>query len=149
MRVYDDFSYCPARKTIAGCGGSPRALVSSLQRSLDTGRQSRGGKMINGKAAFFVACFNLVFRLTFDRLHRWVLVQVPLSLPKHRFCSIPIWKAYRQNKCLYTRSRLCGHRIYGLFGYMVNFCVVPISLSTIKLTIYPEFDLNFGYMVNF
>ena len=49
----------------------------------------------------------------------------------------------------YTRSRLYGHRIYGLFGYVVNFWVVPISLSTIKLTIYPEFDLNFGYMVNF
>ena len=49
----------------------------------------------------------------------------------------------------YTRSRLYGHRIYGLFGYMVNFWVVPISLSTIRLTIYPEFDLNFGYMVNF
>ena len=49
----------------------------------------------------------------------------------------------------YTRSRLYGHRIYGLFGYMVNFWEVPISLSTIKLTIYPEFDLNFGYMVNF
>ena len=49
----------------------------------------------------------------------------------------------------YTRSRLYGHRIYGLIGYMVNFWVVPISLSTIKLTIYPEFDLNFGYMVNF
>ena len=49
----------------------------------------------------------------------------------------------------YTRSRLYGHRIYGRFGDMVNFWVVPISLSTIKLTIYPEFDLNFGYMVNF
>ena len=50
---------------------------------------------------------------------------------------------------IYTRSRLYGHRIYGLFGYMVNFWVGPISLSTIKLTIYPEFDLNFGYMVTF
>ena len=49
----------------------------------------------------------------------------------------------------YTRSRLYGHRIYGLFGYLVNFWVVPISSNILKLTIYPEFDLNFGYMVNF
>ena len=40
-----------------------------------------------------------------------------------------------------------GYMVFS--GYMVNFWVVPISLSTIKLTIYPEFDLNFGYMVNF
>ena len=40
---------------------------------------------------------------------------------------------------------------YMVIGYMVFsgiwsiFGVVPISLSTIKLTIYLEFDLNFGY----
>ena len=48
----------------------------------------------------------------------------------------------------YTRFRLYGHRIYGLFGYLVNLRVDPISLDILKLTIYPEFDLNFGYMVN-
>ena len=42
-----------------------------------------------------------------------------------------------------------SHRIYGLFGYLMNFWVVPISLNILKLNIYPEFDLNFGYMVNF
>ena len=50
---------------------------------------------------------------------------------------------------VYTRFRLYGHRIYGLFEYLVNFWVVPIYLNILKLTIYPGFDLNFGYMVNF
>ena len=42
----------------------------------------------------------------------------------------------------YTRSRLYGHRIYGLFGYLVNFLLVPnrFLFHTIE---------NFGYMVCF
>ena len=45
-----------------------------------------------------------------------------------------------QWKVLYTRSRLYGLRIYGLFGDMVNFLLVPngIHFHTIK---------NSGYMV--
>ena len=45
-----------------------------------------------------------------------------------------------QSRTTYTGFRLYGLRIYGLFGYMVNFWLVPnrVDFHTIE---------NFGYMV--
>ena len=85
-------------------------------------------------------------------LHKYVVGDVaPAAAPRRSRrmeCRLKAKKDLPRNR-KYSRFRLYGHRIYGLFGYLINFWLVPISLHILKLTIYSEFYLNFGYMVNF